>query len=80
MPRSCPTATPREATGGAAYVRFHGNGGKYVGRYGEARLATWCDWMAEQAKAGREVWAYFNNDIDADAIHDARTLRAMAGR
>jgi uncharacterized protein YecE (DUF72 family) len=24
------------------------------------------------------VWAYFNNDPEAHAIHDARTLRAMA--
>jgi hypothetical protein len=23
------------------------------------------------------VWAYFNNDIDAHAVHDALTLRAM---
>ena len=39
--------------------------------------ATWADWMAAEAKAGRTVWAYFNNDIDAHAVHDARTLKAM---
>ena len=33
--------------------------------------------MAEQARGGRDVWAYFNNDIDAHAIHDAQTLKAM---
>ena len=71
------SATPREATGKAAYVRFHGNGGKYWGRYTDAQLAGWSDWLAEQAKAGREAWAYFNNDIDAHAIHDAQTLKAM---
>jgi hypothetical protein len=26
------------------------------------------------------VWAYFNNDIDAHAIHDAQTLRSMIGQ
>ena len=33
--------------------------------------------MAEQAQAGRTVWAYFNNDAEAHAIHDALTLKAM---
>ncbi len=26
------------------------------------------------------MWAYFNNDIDAHAIRDALTLRAMIGQ
>jgi hypothetical protein len=33
--------------------------------------------MIDQAKQGRPVWAYFNNDIGGAAIHDALTLRAM---
>jgi uncharacterized protein YecE (DUF72 family) len=33
--------------------------------------------MVAQAKAGRPVWAYFNNDAEAHAIHDALTLKAM---
>ncbi len=71
------SATPRVATGKAAYLRFHGNGGKYWGRYSDAQLLGWSDWLTEQAKAGRAAWAYFNNDIDAHAIHDAQTLKAM---
>jgi len=38
----------------------------------------WTDWMRDQVQAGRTVWAYFNNDTDAHAIHDALTLKAMA--
>jgi uncharacterized protein YecE (DUF72 family) len=69
--------SPRLALGQAAYVRFHGGVGKYWGRYPDERLIDWAEWMVAQAKAARTVWAYFNNDIDAHAIHDARTLQAM---
>lgn len=67
-------ASPRWTTGRIAYLRFHGAKGKYWGRYAEATLLDWADWMAAQ---DRPVWAYFNNDTDAAAIHDALTLKAM---
>jgi uncharacterized protein YecE (DUF72 family) len=68
-------ATEQTATGNLAYVRFHGTGGKYWGRYSEQALADWADWMHTQEAAGRTVWAYFNNDIHADAIADAAALK-----
>ncbi len=67
--------SPRWASGRTAYVRFHGTGGKYRGRYSDAAMAGWADWLLEQAAAGRSAWAHFNNDIGGDAIEDARTLR-----
>jgi uncharacterized protein YecE (DUF72 family) len=70
-------ATPRRAAGPIAYVRFHGAGGKYRGRYPDEALLGWTDWIVEQARSGRDVWCYFNNDIGGDAIHDAQTLKAM---
>jgi uncharacterized protein YecE (DUF72 family) len=72
--------TPRAAVGRAAYVRFHGGEGKYWGRYSDERLLDWADWLAEQARSGRPVWAYFNNDIDGHAIEDALTLKAMTSQ
>ena len=69
--------SPRVAVGPIAYIRFHGGLGKYWGRYPDERLLDWTDWMSEQARSGRQVWAYFNNDPEAHAIHDAQTLRAM---
>jgi uncharacterized protein YecE (DUF72 family) len=71
------SASPRLAVGPVAYVRFHGGEGKYRGRYPDERLLDWADWMRDQARSGRAVWAYFNNDAEAHAIHDALTLRAM---
>lgn len=68
-------ASPRWVTGKLAYIRFHGAGGKYWGRYRDEALLDWSDWMAAQS---RPVWAYFNNDWNADAIHDALTLKSMA--
>jgi uncharacterized protein YecE (DUF72 family) len=73
-------ATERWAAGPIAYIRFHGHGGKYVGRYPDEKLLGWADWIVAQAQGGRDVWAYFNNDIFAHAIDDALTLRAMVGQ
>lgn len=70
-------ASPRWMSGDLVYVRFHGGLGKYYGRYSNERLLDWSDWLASQYRAGRRLWAYFNNDGDAAAIHDALTLKAM---
>ncbi len=69
--------SPDLAVGPVAYLRFHGGEGKYWGRYSEERLLRWTDWMTAEARAGREVWAYFNNDAEAHAVEDALTLKAM---
>jgi uncharacterized protein YecE (DUF72 family) len=72
--------TERTAVGPIAYVRFHGGEGKYWGRYSDEGLLSWTDWILEQARSGRAVWCYFNNDIHGHAIHDAQTLKSMVGQ
>jgi uncharacterized protein YecE (DUF72 family) len=74
------SASPRWAAGRVAYIRFHGATGKYCGRYADETLLGWCDGSIDQAEAGRSVWAYFNNDCEAAAVHDALTLKAMMRR
>ena len=72
-------ASPRWASGRTAYVRFHGTGGKYWGRYSPEAMAEWAVWLDEQKRSGRSCWAYFNNDIHGHALEDARELkRALA--
>jgi uncharacterized protein YecE (DUF72 family) len=67
--------TPTWATGAIAYVRFHGpTTAAYRGRFGRARLRPWADMLREIAASGREVFAYFNNDIGGAALDDARDL------
>jgi uncharacterized protein YecE (DUF72 family) len=70
-------ASPRWASGDVAYVRFHGGVGKYYGRYRDEVLLDWSDWLKRQLEEGKSIWAYFNNDGEAAAIHDALTLKAM---
>lgn len=69
--------SPRWVAGAVAYIRFHGGVGKYYGRYSDKALLDWSDWIIGQANGGRSVWAYFNNDVEAAAIHDALTLKAI---
>jgi uncharacterized protein YecE (DUF72 family) len=72
--------SPRWASGRTAYVRFHGSGGKYWGRYTDEALIDWTDWLAAQRREGRSAWCYFNNDVHGHAIEDARTLKSMVGQ
>ncbi|NNM75453.1 DUF72 domain-containing protein [Sphingomonas sp. ID1715] len=72
-------STERAATGAVAYVRFHGAGGKYWGRYEQETLTGWADWLRDQQAKGRSAWAYFNNDIHADAVADAKALQSLLG-
>jgi len=69
--------SPAIAVGPIAYLRFHGGTGKYQGRYSDKKLSDWTAWIREQVREKRPVWAYFNNDPHAHAIHDAQTLRSM---
>ncbi len=69
--------SPRKAVGPLAYVRFHGPEGRYHGAYSEQALADWARWLKAEARAGRNIYAYFNNDVEAQAVCDAQTLRKM---
>ena len=69
--------TPRWASGRTAYVRFHGSGGRYSGRYSDEVLLGWTDWCLKQVRSGKSCWCYFNNDMHGHAIEDARTLKSM---
>lgn len=74
------SATRPQRVGPFVYVRFHGSGAKYGGRYTPQRLSAWAARMAEWASSGWPVWAYFNNDIDGHAVVDADRLRALLAR
>lgn len=71
------SATGCQRVGPFVYVRFHGASGRYDGSYPEDRLAPWALWIREQADAGLDVYAYFNNDVGGHAPRDALTLRRL---
>lgn len=65
------------AIGPFVYVRFHGPGGRYFGRYDMARLEWWAARIREQRRLGRAVFAYFNNDPDGMAPLNAQELKTL---
>lgn len=68
---------PRELTADWTYLRFHGKG--YRGGYTSQKLRAQADWIRDRLADGIDVYAYFNNDIGAHAVHDARHLRRFVG-
>ena len=71
--------SPLRRTAPFMYLRFHGSGSKYGGRYPGQKLAAWADRVAAWAEVG-SVWVYFNNDIGGHAVRDAERLRGMVDR
>ena len=67
--------SPRVITGDIIYVRFHGPTGKYEGNYSKSALRNWAQWLKENSREARSVYAYFNNDIHANAVRNARQLK-----
>jgi len=67
--------SPCVITGRLIYVRFHGTTGKYAGNYPDSALRNWADWIKDNLKGIRSAYAYFNNDYNAYAISNAKTLR-----
>jgi uncharacterized protein YecE (DUF72 family) len=57
------------------YVRFHGTTGRYHGSYADETLADWARRLVEAWRGGRDVYAYFNNDPDAEAVRNAAALQ-----
>jgi uncharacterized protein YecE (DUF72 family) len=66
-------------TSPVAYVRMHGPDHEhlYGGSYSDQDLAWWADRICEWRDAGTEVYVYFNNDGDGNAVRNAETLRSM---
>jgi len=71
--------TPEVVTSSLVYVRFHGPGGRYAGSYSDEALERWASRISSWSDQGRDVLAYFNNDVGGDAVRNARTLREKIG-
>jgi uncharacterized protein YecE (DUF72 family) len=74
MPGSGP---PAEPVGPFVYLRMHGSGARYGGRYPDDALRAWADRLRDWSRAGSSCWVYFNNDIGGHAPRDALRLREM---
>ena len=67
------------ATTDFVYVRMHGPDRHhlYAGSYSDADLTWWADHLREWDAAGQDVFVYFNNDGEANAVRNARTLQSL---
>jgi len=68
---------PEVVTASWVYRRFHGptTGAPYAGSYSPQALSGAARRIRAHLDAGRDVFAYFNNDADGHAVHNARTLK-----
>jgi len=70
---------PFEVTTDFVYLRGHGPGGRYHGRYGEAALKDWAAHIRRWRK-DHDVFVYFDNDIKSAAPADAQQLIDLLDR
>jgi uncharacterized protein YecE (DUF72 family) len=69
------------ATAPFVYVRLHGPDAHhlYAGSYPDADLRWWADRIREWQSLERDVFVYFNNDGDGNAVRNAVTLKQLIG-
>jgi len=61
------------------YIRFHGLTGGPHHDYTRAEMEPWAQHIQEQAATGKNVFAYFNNDLNVRAPNNAKLLMEMCG-
>lgn len=59
------------------YIRFHGLAGGARHDYTASELEPWARHSMEQALQGRNVFAYFNNDLNVRAPNNAKLLISL---
>jgi uncharacterized protein YecE (DUF72 family) len=69
--------SPKEVTSNWIYVRLHGPGDAYQGKYDVETLAGWVGAFSTWTRAGKEVYCYFDNDECGYAVQNAMALQAM---
>jgi uncharacterized protein YecE (DUF72 family) len=69
------------ATAPFVCARLHGPDAHhlYAGSYSDDDLRWWADRVREWDGQGRDVFVYFNNDGEGNAVRNAETLRLLLG-
>jgi uncharacterized protein YecE (DUF72 family) len=69
--------SPRAVTADLVYIRLHGPGQAYQGRYDTQTLAGWAGAISAWRREGRIVYCFFDNDEAGYAAENARFLAEM---
>ena len=67
-------ACPLVVTADSAYIRFHGSSGLYSSYYSDEELSDWAGKIYHLGQGLKAIYIYFNNDAQAFAVRNARTL------
>ncbi|MDP8218424.1 MAG: DUF72 domain-containing protein [Candidatus Theseobacter exili] len=66
-----------EVTSDYCYYRFHGENSLYGSDYSDGELEWFAASIRDHLDAGRDVYAFFNNDTNGFAVNNARKLSAQ---
>lgn len=74
---SAPDDLPEDnvSTADFAYIRFHGKTDWYHYKYSKQEMKKWKNNI--QSLDSKQVYVYFNNDYDTNAVKDARQLEEL---
>jgi len=68
---------PKKVTADYVYIRLHGFNTLYSGRYPDEELRKWADFVQTLKAVVKEVFIYFNNDFEGNAVKDALRLKEI---
>ena len=71
---------PWKRTADFVYIRGHGPGGRYRGRYPTPALSEWARRIRSWNRQRCDVFVYFDNDQKSAAPADARKLKELMGQ
>ncbi len=72
--------TPLVVTADFAYVRLHGPGKPYQGKYSSAAMRAWARRLEQLSKQLAAAYVYFDNDEAGYAVHNASELKRLLFR
>lgn len=72
--------SPKEVTADFVYIRLHGPGDAYQGRYDRQTLADWAGAISAWTAQGLTVFCYFDNDEAGYAALNALELQEMLSK
>jgi len=67
----------REVTADFVYVRLHGHTRKYASSYSADSLRRWAADARRWRDDGRDVYVYFDNDVEGHAVRNARSFAQL---